>query len=106
MSEHEPEGTVLCVHSVSVDESFRRRGVAVRMLKVYHDFVRETTPHVKELRLISKEYLTDLYKAAGYSLVGPSAVVHGVDPWMEMRAPLRSAEEMETLDRKRRTWYF
>ena len=54
MSEHEPEGTVLCVHSVSVDESFRRRGVAVRMLKVYHDFVRETTPHVKELRLISR----------------------------------------------------
>lgn len=40
MSTHNPEGSTLCIHSVCVDEGFRRRGVALRSLIAYVDFVR------------------------------------------------------------------
>ena len=35
--------------------------------------------------LICKQYLQPLYAQAGFTLIGPSAVVHGQDPWFEMR---------------------
>jgi len=34
MEKHEPEGTMLCIHSVVVPEQFRREKVATKMLKV------------------------------------------------------------------------
>lgn len=40
MSNHEPEGSKLCIHSVCVDERLRRRGIALRSLIAYFDFVR------------------------------------------------------------------
>jgi len=106
MSAHEPEGTVLCVHSVCTDEGWRRRGVALRSLYAYYDYVRETTPAVREVRLICKAPLVQLYGKAGFRVEGPSPVVHGEDPWIEMRMPLRTREEEERLVRKRRSWYF
>jgi len=36
------------------------------------------------VRLLCKEELVPLYAASGFRLVGPSPVVHGQDPWMEM----------------------
>jgi hypothetical protein len=33
MAQHEPEGRLLCIHSVVVDGALRRRGIATRMLK-------------------------------------------------------------------------
>lgn len=35
MSGHDPAGPTLCIHSVVVDEKFRRKGYATTMLKVY-----------------------------------------------------------------------
>jgi hypothetical protein len=32
-----------------------------------------------------------LYRGAGFDLVGPSDVVHGADPWFEMLARLDSS---------------
>lgn len=34
MSEHDPEGTTLCVHSVCVRGDKQRQGIALKMLKV------------------------------------------------------------------------
>lgn len=43
-------------------------------------------------RLITKPALVPLYEAAGFSLLGPSDVVHGQDAWMEMECMLQSGE--------------
>lgn len=59
-----------------------------------------------EMRLICKEPLVPLYAKAGFREVGPSPVVHGADPWIEMVAVQRSKREQEVLDRKRRSWYW
>lgn len=37
------------------------------------------------MRLICKQQLVPLYEGAGFAMVGPSPVVHGKDPWFEMR---------------------
>lgn len=84
MERHEPDGGSLCVHSVSVHPDARRRGVALRMLRRLERVARETDG-VQRMLLICKDRLRVLYERAGYSLVGPSAVVHGKDQWYEMR---------------------
>ena len=38
--------------------------------------------------LICKEPLVALYSKAGFQVVGPSEVVHGADPWIEMSMKL------------------
>lgn len=38
-----------------------------------------------QVRLICKERLIPLYSEAGFTMVGPSTVVHGKDSWFEMR---------------------
>ncbi|KAG2485669.1 hypothetical protein HYH03_015641 [Edaphochlamys debaryana] len=90
MSTHEegPSAALLCVHSVVVEASLRRRGLALRMLRAYVPFVRTTAPHLRTIRLICKKDLIPLYEKAGFSLVGPSDVVHGQDPWYELALEL------------------
>ena len=75
-----------------VDAARRRRGVATRLLRAYQAFVQATTPQLRECRLICKQGLVPLYAGAGFAMVGPSEVVHGQDPWFEMRAPPRAPD--------------
>mmetsp|Transcript_24320 Transcript_24320/g.76619 ORF Transcript_24320/g.76619 Transcript_24320/m.76619 type:complete len:118 (-) Transcript_24320:2045-2398(-) len=88
MSSHDPEGTTLCIHSVCVAEPERRKGLGLRMLKAYVGFVQQTTPELVSIRLICKEHLVGFYEAGGFGKVGPSPVVHGKDPWIEMAMDL------------------
>ena len=37
------------------------------------------------IRLLAKEHLVSFYQSCGCELVGPSAVVHGKDPWFELK---------------------
>ena len=39
---------------------------------------------VTRVRLISKENLLPLYSGADFTNLGPSSIVHGKDPWIEM----------------------
>ncbi|KAI9994483.1 hypothetical protein PInf_011115 [Phytophthora infestans] len=71
MSRHDPYGSLLCIHSVVVDQTFRRRGFA-------------TQPHVKRIMLISKAKLVGFYLKCGFSVTRLSLVVHGQDPWLEL----------------------
>ena len=88
MSLHEPEGTTLCVHSVCVEGSQRRRKVGTRMLAAYLQYVRACSPSSKEVRLICKKHLTGFYEQGGFTLIGPSNVVHGQEQWFEMKQSL------------------
>ena len=83
MSEHEPAGTTLCIHSVAVEEASRRNGIALWMLRSYLQKISDLQ-HVSRVLLICKENLVSLYDAAGFTSLGPSDVVHGQDPWILM----------------------
>jgi GNAT superfamily N-acetyltransferase len=62
MSCHEPLGKTLCIHSVVVEESYRRRGIALWMLRSYLQAVAELP--VTRVLLICKEALVRAAHAA------------------------------------------
>ena len=100
MSSHDPTGDVLAIHSVCVDERFRRRGVAASALAHYvarwivHDDTQHendddttttTTTKVRRVRLLCKENLIPFYERyGGFALEGASAVEHGAETWFDM----------------------
>jgi ribosomal protein S18 acetylase RimI-like enzyme len=88
MRSHDPEGRSLCVHSVVVAEDQRRTGLGTQLLLSYLRELPSRLPDVEQVLLICKEHLQGFYAGAGFELVGPSPVVHGLDPWFEMRCPL------------------
>lgn len=92
MSLHDPAGPTLCIHSVVVAERFRRRGYATTMLKACLERVALTQPQVRRICLIAKAPLLHMYVGVGFALRGPSSVVHGKDPWYEMRIDLDETE--------------
>ncbi|KIY97945.1 putative N-acetyltransferase [Monoraphidium neglectum] len=84
MSRHEPEGRLLCIHSVCVAEARRRKGVATRLLRTYLSYVAASLPQLEEVRLLCKQQMVPLYGGVGFVLLGPSPVVHGQEQWLEM----------------------
>lgn len=62
MSTHDPEGSLLCIHSVVVAHALRRQGIATRMLKAYLQYIQATTPSLQGVRLLCKEDLVSLWR--------------------------------------------
>lgn len=93
MSKHSPNGNLLCIHSVCVDERWRRKGIAYNLLRAQVENC-GTGSHslVKEIRLLCKEGLVPLYALAGFEPIGPSDVVHGKDMWIEMKHSISSSD--------------
>eukprot|EP00937_MAST-01D_sp_MAST-1D-sp2_P003217 g3217.t1 len=87
MSTHSvaPGATTLCVHSVVVAEEHRRQGVATRMLQSYVNRVQDRAPKVQRIMLIAKVHLLEFYTRSGFCVTRLSPVVHGADPWIEMK---------------------
>lgn len=82
MSTHLPSGECLAIHSVVVEPSLRRRGVALAGLRQY---VSSVSPQVKSIKLIAKAELLGLYRTAGFEIVGLSSIQHGSDRWFECK---------------------
>ena len=76
------------LHSVCVDESMRRKGLATAMLREYVDRLRRRDD-VDRVRLLAHDELVGLYEGAGFGLLGKSAVEHGSRPWFELGVELR-----------------
>ncbi len=87
MQAHDPDGPSLCIHSVVVAAQARRQGLGLALLSAYEDQAR-ALGGVERLLLITKDHLIRFYRRAGFDLVGPSSIVHGRDPWFEMRKGL------------------
>jgi predicted GNAT family N-acyltransferase len=85
------QGTTLCIHSVVVAAELRRRGLGGTMLKAYVQQVAEHSP-VRTILLMCKKPLIPFYSDAGFALVGQSDVVHGADPWFEMKCVTKPSE--------------
>jgi len=89
MFTHVVNGRNLNVHSVVVHPDLRRKGIALFMLQKYLEMQKEET-QIVNVFLLCKINLQTLYKKAGFTLVGPSAVHHGKEQWYEMRLDLKS----------------
>lgn len=84
MSNHDPSGNLLAIHSVAIKDGFRRRGFATKMLEDYIKFVSRTSPNISELVLIAKQHLLKFYRNCGFCVIGLSEIVHGKDPWFDL----------------------
>ncbi|XP_060583192.1 uncharacterized protein LOC132739495 [Ruditapes philippinarum] len=88
MNMHIPNGESVCIHSVVVKRNQRRKGIALQMLKLFIENVKSEQANVTGILLICKSNLIPLYTKAGFELVGKSHVVHGKDPWYELKISL------------------
>jgi GNAT superfamily N-acetyltransferase len=84
MSEHDPLGSSLCVHSVVVSPGFQRKGLATWMVKRFVQRVAAMAPSVSRLLLLTHTDKKELYERCGFASRGKSAVIHGAMPWLEM----------------------
>jgi predicted PhzF superfamily epimerase YddE/YHI9/GNAT superfamily N-acetyltransferase len=89
MRKHEISGWNLCIHSVAVDKSFRRNGIASKAMKQYIEILANNHSNVKQITLICKPRLLSFYKKCSFSVVGLSSVVHGTESWIEMNLDLQ-----------------
>ncbi|KDQ09289.1 hypothetical protein BOTBODRAFT_37197 [Botryobasidium botryosum FD-172 SS1] len=87
MSTHVPQGSSVCMHSVCVDPEFKRRGIALALLREYLRRLEATqaSEGIDRVLLLCHEELIELYAKVGFQLVGKSEVAHGPREWFEMR---------------------
>jgi len=89
MEEHDACGKYLAIHSVCVKEEYRRKGFATAMLKKYIDIMKSREKdNIEGLVLIAKKHLIGFYESCGFQCDGESAIVHGKDPWFDLRMNL------------------
>lgn len=88
MSRHDAAGTVVCVHSVVVQEDLRRRGFAADMLHQFVERLKRAEHGYERVVLITKRLLVPLYSSVGFVEDGPSRIEHGQDAWINMRLEL------------------
>jgi GNAT superfamily N-acetyltransferase/uncharacterized protein YciI len=96
MSTHTPNGPLLAIHSVVVQEDYRRRGVATAMLKHYLETIREhnTMDHgsanrsIQSIVLLAKARLLGFYVNCGFQVNRPSPIVHGQELWYDLEHKL------------------
>ena len=87
LSVHDPNGDILAIHSVCVDEKYRRKRIAYNMLRHY---ISEAATHnnIKTIKLMAKEHLVDFYVGAGFTCYGLSPILHGADRWFDLSLDL------------------
>ena len=94
MSVHDASGQILAIHSVVVDASYRRQGVASAMMNEYlkqmlslSNLVADTgTNGFSRILLLAKSNLLSFYVDCGFMVLRPSPIVHGKDVWYELEA--------------------
>mmetsp|Transcript_168136 Transcript_168136/g.322806 ORF Transcript_168136/g.322806 Transcript_168136/m.322806 type:complete len:480 (+) Transcript_168136:68-1507(+) len=97
MSNHEPGGDSICLHSVAVEQAHRRRGIARAMVRAYVDAVAadERCGSARRILLLAHAHLLGLYAQCGFLFLGPSKVEHGGELWYDMRLDLDAKRQLE-----------
>lgn len=96
MSNHVADGRVLVIHSVTVSESQRLKGFGTAMLKDYVHMLKGNK-NVDTVLLLCKAEKITFYRRCGFHVVMLSDVVHGADPWFEMKIDLVEARHVDQL---------
>lgn len=76
---------ILLLFLVVIKPELRRKGLATQMMKQYVQYIKANRPEIQSIALISKLNIIPLYESSGFTLIGPSDVVHGADVWYELR---------------------
>eukprot|EP00927_Polykrikos_kofoidii_P022499 TRINITY_DN20974_c0_g1_i1.p1 TRINITY_DN20974_c0_g1~~TRINITY_DN20974_c0_g1_i1.p1 ORF type:complete len:520 (-),score=98.72 TRINITY_DN20974_c0_g1_i1:149-1672(-) len=87
MSNHAPGGDSICIHSVVIADTHRRRGLARAMVLAYIDAIAtdvDRCASARRLLLLAHAPLLGLYKQCGFEFFGPSKVTHGSELWFDM----------------------
>jgi len=104
MSAHNHSGRLLAIHSVVVEEPYRRQGVASAMLQDYVQTVKMISAqqrssadacHIETLVLMAKSHLIGLYCTVGFHCLGVSPIVHGSEQWFHLELTLVQEDEQE-----------
>lgn len=97
MEEHIPNGTSVCIHAVVVSSEYRGKGIALALLQEYISRLEKARQagenSYERILLICHENLRSLYEKAGFEWLGKSDVVHGPEPWYEMRKTISLNEK-------------
>lgn len=90
MTAHEPTGALLAIHSVVVEERYRRQGIASAMLRAYLEKIRNENldGSIRSVVLLAKVHLLGFYVNCGFQVNRPSPIVHGKELWYELEQPL------------------
>eukprot|EP00980_Cylindrotheca_fusiformis_P023470 scaffold10507_cov128-Cylindrotheca_fusiformis.AAC.3 len=90
MSSHDDTGKLLAIHSVVVQENYRRQGIATAMLKEYVKKVQQenTDGSIKSIVLLAKSHLLGFYVNCGFQVNRPSPIVHGQELWYDLEKKL------------------
>lgn len=100
MSEHVPGGSTVCIHSVCVSGDHRHKGIGSALIKEYIARLERGNTDgswsYRLLLLITHDRLRRFYESSGFEWLGKSDVVHGSEPWYEMRRDLHSGTDSES----------
>ncbi len=77
MKHHDASGKNLVIHSVTIDQTLRRKGCGSQMLKEYVSIIAKESKHIENVFLLSRPYLIPFYISCGFVVVAMSDVVHG-----------------------------
>lgn len=98
MSIHVPSSPSICVHSVCLLESYRRKGIGLRMMQEYlsrvqryrsrEDVALKDKPEC--ILLVTHDDVRPFYEKVGFVCKGKSDVVLGTGVWYEMCLDLNS----------------
>ncbi len=94
MSSHSPLGKTCVIHSVTVLESYRRKGFGEAMLRDYISLI-DSNKSAEVLLLLCKAAMIPFYVRCGFSLVGLSSVSHGLDNWFEMKLVIKECDQLQ-----------
>jgi len=84
MSEHDPLGKSLCIHSVVVAAEHQRQGLATWMVTRYVSRISASHPAISRFLLLAHADKLGLYERCGFTNRGESSVEHGAVRWIEM----------------------
>lgn len=79
----------MLIHSVCIDNAYRRRGLARALLQ--HYITECKSPSFTALILVCHPELLPLYQAVGFKNAGLSDLIHGQRPWHQMRLDIHES---------------
>jgi cyclin-dependent kinase-like len=91
LHQHEPDADCVCIHSVVVERSRRRKGLGSRIVQEYVKHINYTERDIYKLILLTKANNLSFYSKCGFVCIGKSNVEHGQDTWYEMELKLPHA---------------
>jgi len=67
---HHPDGTILFVIFIGVDERFQKRGIGSLLISALKSRIKQQYPHIQKIQLVSKEqYVNTFYRKNGLQII-------------------------------------